>query len=128
MQKGTLTIITEIDGKKTQVEYAAQICLQGQAVTLVYTDNESTVRIAYDNGLLQIARQGGYQMQLTLRQGEITAGSLGIGAQSGEVAVHTQKLTSKIKADGWLCTAKYALIIGGQPQVTSVRMYAAVKE
>ena len=128
MQKGTLTIITEIDGEKTQVEYAAQICLQGQAVTLVYTDNESTVRIAYDNGLLQIARQGGYQMQLTLRQGEITAGSLGIGAQSGEVAVHTQKLTSKIKAGGWLCTAKYALIIGGQPQVTSVRMYAAVKE
>ena len=128
MQNGTLTITTVIEGNQTQVEYAAQMRLQEDSVLLIYEDGGARVQISFERGVLQINRQGDYQMQLTLKKGELQSGSLGIGGQSGEVATHTQKLTSKIKAGGWLCTAKYALIIGGQPQVTSVRMYAAVKE
>lgn len=128
MQKGTLTITTIIDGNKTQVEYAAQMRLQKDSVLLTYEDGAARVQITFENGVLQIDRQGDYQMQLTLKNGELVSGRLGIGGQSGEVATHTQKLTSKIKQGAWLCTAKYALLIGAQPQMTSVRMYAAVKE
>ena len=128
MQNGTLTITTIIEGNKTQVEYAAQMRLQEDSVLLTYEDGGARVQITFENGVLQINRQGDYQMQLTLKNGELQSGSLGIGAQSGEVAVHTQKLTSKVKDDAWLCTAKYALMLGDEPQQTSVRMYAVIKE
>ena len=128
MRKGTLNITTIIDGNKTEVEYAAQMRLQKDSVLLTYEDGGARVQITFENGVLQIDRQGDYQMQLTLKNGELVSGRLGIGGQSGEVATHTQKLTSKIKQGAWLCTAKYALLIGAQSQMTSVRMYAAVKE
>lgn len=124
MKACTIRITTTIDGRETCVSKRGVMQLDGERADVRYFDEKAEVSLLLQDDVLQIVRAGDYSLRLRLQEGVKHAGELSIGGESGNVSVYTRKLTYANTKNGLLLQARYALLTGGEPQETTIRLHS----
>ena len=125
MSACNITITTTADGVQSRIcktgEWTSDVAV---FACLSYQEEQASVQILIKKGEVQIQRKGDYTLRLTLREGELLQGHIGIGGSEGEVFTNTKKIEYVLKEKSVLLFAHYLLIIGCEEQEMKIRLKA----
>jgi uncharacterized beta-barrel protein YwiB (DUF1934 family) len=98
----------------------------GKSVKICYAEQNAEIDLTIENGCARIERTGDYGMRLQLTPDTITAGTLSIGGNQGEIRVQTEKVECKATENGLRVRLQYALLLGKERQ--EMQLWIVVKE
>ncbi len=124
MKSCVVKITTTIDGRENSVTKQGEMHLDALSATLIYKEENAVVTLTLTNAVLNIVREGDYSLRLRLEENKLCEGEIGIGGANGKVSVQTKKLAYSLTKTSWLLLAQYALLAGGEPQETTIRIQA----
>ena len=127
MKACRLTIATTIDGTKTEISRDGSFDVAPLYAKLQYNEDNATVLIVLENGVVQIQRTGDYTLRLTLKEGERTDGALGINGSEGVLEVKTTRVAYTTTEKSLLLSLHYSLLVGDEPQKMKLRLFAREK-
>ncbi len=125
MNNCSIFIKTVADGVENTVTHDGKFSV-GEAVTICYTEQNAEICLTMEKGCAHIERKGDYGMRLSLVPCMVTAGTLSIGGNQGELRVQTERVECKIAENGLRVRLQYALLTGNERQ--SMRLWIVVKE
>ena len=123
MKNCRITITTTIDGVSTEAVRQGQAELSLLSAKIDYLEAQAKVRIALEDGKLQIYREGDYTQALYFQEGQILEGKLGIGGADGVIFTKTNRLSYSLSDTSLLLSLHYDLLIGDEPQSVQIRLF-----
>ena len=124
MKKCRITVASSADGRENEIVRDGEMEINGLCAKIRYQDGQANVEIAVEKDQAIVTRSGDYDMRLTLRKGEICAGTLGIMGSQGQVFTQTHKLSYSLTERSLLLSAHYDLLFGDERQVMKIRLHA----
>lgn len=122
MKVCSVKIRTETDGTVSTFETKGEIEFSESPI-LIYRDGESKVTLRLSDPL-RIIREGDYTLSLTLKRGERTQGSIGIGINSGDFFIRTKHCRIERNHDAYLVYCVYQLDFGSSVQNMKLHLVA----
>ena len=123
-----LSIVSTVDGKETVFSRDGEGEFSFLRTSLFYRDEGAEVCVETSENEVVISRRGDYTMELFLREGKKTKGTLGILGQSGEVEVYTEKIGHTLTDNSFMLIASYHLCFGADTQKMKIRMTARLSD
>lgn len=127
MKACQLTITTVTDGKETHFTTAAQAEITAINAKIEYMENDTQVLIEVEENTVKIFREGDYTLHLTVQEGVLTQGTLGIGGSNGALSVLGKKVNYSLQKDSLLLSMQYDLLFGDERQEMKIRLFAKEK-
>ena len=124
MQNCRITVASSADGQENEIVRSGELAINGTAATLCYQDGQASVKIEVESGEMRVIRRGDYEMSLTLRKGEICAGTLGIMGSNGQVFTQTHAVSYSVSERSLLLSARYDLLFDIERQAMKIRLHA----
>lgn len=124
MKKYLVTITTLIDNQTTEFTYKGEGEISPSFAKLRYIEDNAQTQLSLSNGIVCISRKGDYTLELSFEKGKIRKGVLGINGTNGEVHTNTTRIAYSLSESSLLLSLHYALLAGGEPQETKVRLFA----
>ena len=128
MKKCDLTITTTIDGTESIFTTEGKMEISSAFPKLCYCEDGAFVRIVFYAEGAKIERTGDYSLKLVLERGKVCAGVLGFGGNEGGISTLAHKVGYSIGKESLMALLQYDLLTSGEPQETSVRISAKLKE
>ena len=123
-----LNITTSADGVENSIVREGEMDLSFSDLRICYREDNALVFLQLKEGVTSIVRKGDYTLSLSLKQGELTKGEIGIGGQGGEVETFTHRMAYSLSKNSILLLLHYDLIISGEKQEMKLRILSRFKE
>ncbi len=124
LQACSITITTTADGQETKIVRQGKMALSALSARVIYQEESALVDMFFQGDQVTIARTGDYTLQLCLKDGETTTGSIGLGDSSGKVETQTHKASYSLGEKSLLALLHYDLMISGERQKMQLRIHA----
>ncbi len=111
-----LSIITAVDGKENRAQFMGKLQRDNGGIRLRYREENAEVSLLIEEKTAWIKREGDYALNLRLREGERTEGSLRIGGSAGKILTETHFLNCEVKENEVEITLGYALLFDKEAQ------------
>ncbi len=111
-----LTLTTSVDGKENRAQYMGKLEREAGDIRLYYREENAEISLLLRKKTVVVKRVGDYSLQLCLRQGEDTEGSLSIGDSAGKILTETYLVDCEERENEVRIVLHYALIFDGDKQ------------
>ena len=125
MNNCSILIQTVADGVENTVRRDGKFSF-GKPVRICYVEPNAEICLTLENGVATIERKGDYGMFLRLTPHTITAGTLCISGNQGEIRVQTERVEYKETENGLRVRLQYALLLGNERQ--EMQLFIVVKQ
>lgn len=125
MNNCSILIKTVADGVENTVRRDGKF-LVGETVKICYAEQSAEICLTIENGCVTIERKGDYGMFLQLTPHTITAGTLSISGNQGEIRVQTERVECTQSENGLRVRLQYTLLIGNERQ--EMQLFIVVKQ
>lgn len=125
MNNCSILIKTKADGVENTVRREGNFSV-GETVKICYAEQNAEICLTIENGCATIERKGDYGMCLQLTPHTITAGTLSISGNQGEIRVETKCVECKQSENGLRVRLQYALLLGNEQQ--EMQLFIVVKQ
>lgn len=119
-----LNIITSADGAETSFSKNAKMRVSENDVFILYNDENAEVSLRLFEDGAEIVRRGDYSLELRLKTGEETDGSLGISGAQGGIRVFTHRADYRAGETSVVAMLDYVLLMSGEEQKMKIRLAA----
>lgn len=120
-------ISTSTDGDGTEIVREGKLDLFPGTANIHYKEENAQVSLSIHDHKAEVIRRGDYTLRLSLEQGKITSGSIGIGENEGNIRVYTYEITYRIAETFVAVSLRYDLLIGEEKQEMILRLLAHLK-
>ena len=128
MQDCYITITTEADGTENTITRQGRWEPSVNSVKLHYCEENAQIFLQLVDGCAYIKRMGDYTLSLSLEEGKLLDGKIGIGGAKGDVQTYARKISYFLKKDSLLLSLHYDLIISNETQKMKLRLLVKNKE
>ncbi len=127
MQTCKLIIVTIVDGQETKILRFGRLETVNEAIFLQYKEENASVKLILEKNTAKIERIGDYSLHLSLIPTQVTQGSLGIGANEGDISVYTHQVQWNYRETEIEIDLHYQLLFGEEPQTMKLHIRAEKK-